>query len=434
MKIVHITAGAGGRICGSCLHDNALVRALRARGRDAILVPAYVPTTTDEENVAIDHVVMGGVNVWLQEHVPLFRYTPSFVDRPLDSRKLLGWLSSRTGSAKPADLGPLTVSTLEGEHGRQRKEVRKLGRWLAREQRPDIVHLSNALLIGLAKEIRDATGARIVASLSGEDVFIDGLPEPFRSRVWELLRTRAADVDHFIAFNRFFADFMRDRMQLAADTLSVVPHGVDLAQFPAEPPDLVARRKARGGMFNVGFLARACPEKGLEVLIRALATLARDRDVQVIAAGATVEAERDYLARCLALAAELGVRDRFSWRGQVDRAGKLALLRDIDLFALPTTHPEAKGLSAIEAMAAGVPVVAANHGAFPEMLDDEQAGLLHAPGDPSDLARVLRRLVDDDARAAACGQHAHALARRRHSSDAMATGHEAIYERLIANC
>jgi glycosyltransferase involved in cell wall biosynthesis len=434
LRIVHITAGAGGRICGSCLHDNALVRALRACGRDAILVPAYVPTTTDEENVAIDHVVMGGVNVWLQEHVPLFRYTPSFVDRPLDSRRLLGWLSSRTGSAKPADLGPLTVSTLEGEHGRQRKEVRKLGRWLAEEQRPDIVHLSNALLIGLAREIRQATGARIVASLSGEDVFIDGLPEPSRSRVWELLRARAADVDHFVAFNQFFADFMAARMNLATGTVGVVPHGVDLGSFPEEPPDLIARRQARDGKLVVGFLARACPEKGLDVLLRALAILLKDRAVEVIAAGATVDAEREYLARCLTLANELGVAHRFTWRGQVDRAGKLALLRDIDLFALPTTHPEAKGLSAIEAMAAGVPVVASNHGAFPEMLDDQRAGILHVPGDPADLARAIATLADDPHRLAACGQHAHALARRRHSSEAMAAGHEAIYERLMAGC
>ena len=44
MKIVHITAGAGGRICGTCLHDNALIRSLRGRGCDAILVPAFVPT------------------------------------------------------------------------------------------------------------------------------------------------------------------------------------------------------------------------------------------------------------------------------------------------------------------------------------------------------------------------------------------------------
>jgi len=433
MRIVHITAGAGGRICGSCLHDNALVRALVARGRDAILVPAFVPTTTDEENVAIDHVVMGGVNVWLQEHVPLLRYTPGFLDRPLDSQRLLGWLSSRTGSARPADLGPLTVSTLEGEHGRQRKEVRKLGRWLASEQQPAVVHLANVLLTGLASEIRRATGAKIVASLSGEDVFIDQLPEPHRSRVWELLRVRAAEVDHFVAFNHFFADFMTERMGLASSQVSVVPHGVDLTVFPPEPPDLIARRKTRGGRLVVGYLARACPEKGLDCLVRALAILARERDVAVVAAGAMIEAERTYLAGCLALADELGVADRFTWRGQVDREGKLSLLNEIDIFALPTAHPEAKGLSVIEALAAGLPVVASNHGALPELLDGGRAGLLHAPRDPADLARIIATLADDPALASACGRHGHALARARHSADAMAAGHEALYERLGAH-
>ena len=71
MRIVQITAGAGGRLCGSCLHDNALVKALRVRGRDALLVSAYVPTTTDEQNVSEKKIVMGGVNVWLQEHLSL---------------------------------------------------------------------------------------------------------------------------------------------------------------------------------------------------------------------------------------------------------------------------------------------------------------------------------------------------------------------------
>jgi len=427
MRIVQITAGAGGRICGSCLHDNALVRALRDRGRDAILVPAFVPTTTDEENVAIDRVVMGGVNVWLQEHVPLLRYTPSFLDRPLDSRRLLDWLSSRTGSARAADLGPLTVSTLRGEAGRQRKEVAKLARWLATEIRPDVVHLSNALLLGLARTIREATGAGIVASLSGEDVFIEQLPAPYREQTWAMLRERAADVDRFVALNGFFAGFMGGRLGLPTAKVEVVPHGVDLTVFPAAPPDLAARRRARGGRLRIGFLAQACPEKGLDQALKALAILAQDRDVELVAAGATVEAERVFLAGCLALAETQGLADRFEWRGQVDRAGKLALLGAIDLFMLPTTHPEAKGLSVIEAMAAGVPVVAADHGTFPELLDGERAGLLHAPRDPADLARVIATLADDPDRAAACGRHGHALARSRHSAAAMAAGHEAVY-------
>jgi glycosyltransferase involved in cell wall biosynthesis len=434
MKIVHITAGAGGRLCGSCLHDNALVRALRNRGCDAILVPAYVPTTTDEENVAERRVVMGGVNVWLQEHVPLFRHTPRFLDAALDSRPLLEWLSSRTGGARAADLGPLTVSTLRGEAGRQRKEVAKLAAWLAADVRPDVVHLSNALLIGLAGAIRRATGARIVCTLSGEDIFIDQIPEPHRGEIWRLLRERAADVDRFVALNRFYADFMAARIGLGPDRVAVIPHGVDLAAFPALPPDLVARRDARGGRLVVGYLGRACVEKGLDVLVRALPILAERHDVEVVAAGATVATERGYIAECEGLATSLGVGDRYRWLGQVDRPGKLALLESIDLFAMPTVHPEAKGLPVIEAMAAGVPVVAPAHGTFPELLGDgdgsRAAGLLHRPGDPTDLARAIGALLADPVRAAALGSRGHALARERHAADAMADAHTQLYARL----
>ena len=434
MKIVQITAGAGGRLCGSCLHDNTLVRALRARGADAVLVPAYVPTTTDEENVAERRIVMGGVNVWLQEHVPLFRYTPWFLDAPLDARPLLAWLARRTGGTRPADLGPLTVSTLMGEEGRQRKEVVKLGRWLAAELRPDVVHLSNALLVGLARSIRRATGARIVCTLSGEDIFIGSMREPDRSRIWRLLRARAADVDRFVALNRFYADFMGQRLGVAPDRIAVIPHGLDLAAFPATAPDLSARRRERSGRLVVGYLARACAEKGLDQLIRALPVVAARHDVELRAAGAEVAAERGYVAECAGLAASLGLADRYRWLGQVDRGDKLALLASSDVFAMPTTHPEAKGLPVIEALAAGVPVVAPAHGTFPELLGDgpeaEAAGLLHRPGDPADLARVLGAVLADPARAAALGGRGHALGRSRHSAEAMADAHVRLYARL----
>lgn len=427
MRIVHITAGAGGRLCGSCLHDNALVRALRDRGADALLVPAYVPTTSDEEVVAERRVVMGGVNVWLQQHVPLFRHTPAFLDRLLDAPALLGWLSRRTGATRAADLGPLTVSSLEGERGHQRKEVARLAGWFAADVRPDVVHLSNALLLGLARSIRRVTGARVVCTLSGEDLFIDQLPEPHRGRAWQLLRERAVDCDAFVALNRFYAGFMGERLGVTADRIEVIPHGVDLAAFPPTPPDLHARRRDRGGRLVVGFLARACVEKGLEQLVRALPILARSHDVEVSAAGATIAAERGYVAGCLDLAERLGVADRFRWLGQVDRPGKLALLQACDVFAMPTVHPEAKGLSVVESLAAGLPVVASAHGAFPELLDDGRAGLLHRPGDPADLARVVGELLHDPDRAAALGAAGHALARERHSAAAMAAAHERLY-------
>jgi phosphatidylinositol alpha-mannosyltransferase len=88
----------------------------------------------------------------------------------------------------------------------------------------------------------------------------------------------------------------------------------------------------------------------------------------------------------------------------------------------------------IEAMAAGVPIVAPDHGTFPELLRDghaaEAAGLLHRPGDPADLARAIGELLADPARAAALGARGHALARERHAAEAMAAAHERLYASL----
>jgi len=400
-------------------------------------VPAYVPTTTDEENVAGPRIVLGGVNVWLQQHLALFRHTPWFVDRMLDARGLLEWLSARTGGTRPADLGPLTVSSLEGERGRQRKEVEKLVRWLAAEVRPDVVHLSNLLLTGLARRIREATGAAVVCTLSGEDLFIGQLPEPHRTRTRSLLAANAAAIDRFVALNRRYADLMAGELAVPRERIAVVPHGVDPTGYPAAAPDLAARRRGRGGRFTIGFLSRACPEKGLQVLVEALGRMvAEGRDAEVVAAGATVAAERTFVEECREAARRAGVADRFRWLGQVDRAGKLALLGAVDCVALPAVHPEAKGIPALEAFTAGVPVVASDEGAFPEYVGGETgeppAGLLHRAGDVADLARRLGELQDDPAWTATLGRAAFARARDRFTPDRMAVGHEAVYDALRA--
>src|SRR5919204_206290 len=93
MKIAYITAGAGGMFCGSCLHDNTLVAALLAQGNDALLIPTYTPIRTDEEDVSQRRVFFGGINVYLQQKLRLFRHTPWLVDRLFDVPRLLRWVS-----------------------------------------------------------------------------------------------------------------------------------------------------------------------------------------------------------------------------------------------------------------------------------------------------------------------------------------------------
>ena len=88
MKILHLLAGAGGMYCGGCLHGNTLAAALRKAGEDVILAPLYTPIRTDEDDVSIERVALGGANVYLQQRWALFRHLPALVDRFLDHATL----------------------------------------------------------------------------------------------------------------------------------------------------------------------------------------------------------------------------------------------------------------------------------------------------------------------------------------------------------
>ena len=129
MKITYITAGAGGMYCGSCIRDNALAAALTARGQDVTLLPLYTPTRTDEENVSQHRLFFGGISVYLEQNVSLFRKTPWLLDRLWESPWLVRAVSGRL-QMQPEQLGAMTVSMLEGTHGHQRKELDKLVHWL----------------------------------------------------------------------------------------------------------------------------------------------------------------------------------------------------------------------------------------------------------------------------------------------------------------
>src|SRR5512145_3188721 len=122
MKVLSLTAGAGGMYCGSCLRDNALAAELIARGHDVTLVPLYTPLLTDEPNVTRPHVLFGGISVYLQQHSVLFRKLPRSVDRWLDSPRLIKAFADRSVSTDPRLLGGLTISMLEGAGGVLRKE------------------------------------------------------------------------------------------------------------------------------------------------------------------------------------------------------------------------------------------------------------------------------------------------------------------------
>lgn len=414
--------------CGSCLHDNTLAAKLLELGEDLVLVPIYTPLRTDEVDVSVPRIFFGGINVYLQQKWPLFRRTPRWLDRWLDHPALLGRLGSRASSVDPAQLGDLTVSMLRGEAGNQRKELEKLVDWLLDEVQPEVVHLSNSMMLGLARMIGQRCGPPVVCSLSGEDIFLEKLTHPHYEQARELLRERAADVKAFVAMNRYFADFMAEYLDVDRRRIQVIPHGLHLEGHGQRLPPVP------GAAPRIGYLARVCHDKGLHQLVEACELLAERTDLGTIelhAAGYLGAGDRTYL-RQLQRRAERGpLAGRFHYHGELDRPEKIAFLQSIHVFSTPTVYRESKGLPALEALANGVPIVVPDHGAFTELVADTGGGLVHQPHNPTDLAERIAELLGDAERADQLGRAGQQAVHARYHAEAMARGTLGLYQDLL---
>ncbi len=405
MKILSITAGAAGMYCGSCARDNGLAAELLSRGHDVTLVPVYTPTRTDEPNRSRQQVLFGGVSVCLQQVAPLFRRTPRFLDSLWDSPWFIQKVAGRSVSVNPRFLGDMTISMLRGEDGPLRKEYRKLLDWVAGEPLPDVINLPNSLLIALAPSLRKRFGRPVCCTLQGEELFLDGLEPAYRQQALDLIRGQVRHVDRFIAVSDFCATFMSDLLTIPAEQMAVVPLGINLEGYEAA-------RESRDGAdreFRVGYFARIAPEKGLHLLADAYARFRKrtgQARIRLEAAGSMMPDQEAYLATVRASLDQASLAPEFTYHGMLDRDAKIKFLRSLDLMCVPATHDEPKGLSILEAMAAGVPVVQPRRGAFTEMIEKTGGGLLVEPDDPESVAEGLFTLWQDRTLAANLGQRA----------------------------
>ena len=427
MRLAYITAGAAGMYCGSCIHDNALAAALARRDVEIALIPTYTPLRTDEENVALDRVFYGGVNIFLQQQWSFFRRTHRFFDRVLDSPFLLRTLA-RFGSATNARaLGPLTVSILAGEEGNQQKELTRLTAYLRRDFKPDLIGLTNALFAGMARQLKARLGVPVLCALQGEDLFLDGLPEPHKTEALQTLRQRAQDIDAFIAPCAYYQAQMAAYLQVPRTKIHVVPLGLNLTGHRREPPP-------PDGPVKIGYLARICPEKGFHLLVDAFRRLKEQPEFAALrleAAGYLSAYDKPYFAEQVQKIRRWGLADSFAYHGEVDRREKIRFLCSLQVFSVPATYADPKGLSVLEALANGIPVVQPNHGAFPELIAATGGGLLVEPHAPAPLAHQLAALLRDEKRRRQLGQTGQAAVHSRFHADAMAAATLAVCERYL---
>jgi glycosyltransferase involved in cell wall biosynthesis len=429
MRIAYIAAGAGGMYCGSCIHDNTLAAALIKKGHEVALIPTYTPLRTDERNVSLKKIFYGGINVYLEEKLALFRRTHWAIDRLFNHPLLLNWASRFSASTDAKDLGALTVSVLQGEEGHQQKELEKLIQWLKNDYQPEIVQLTNSMFVGMAREIKKELGVPVLCAMQGEDIFLEDLVEPYKSQALGLLRARAREVDGFIATSEYYADFMTKYIQVPREKIRVVRLGINLQGHGATP-------SATNGddPFVVGYLARICPEKGLHLLVDAIQLLSKKlgpEKVRLKVAGYLDPRDRKYLREVTGKVNSNGLNGAFEYIGEVDRDQKIAFLNSVHLLSVPTTYKEPKGLYVLEALANGVPVVQPRHGAFPEIIAATGGGILVDPESPDALAEGIQALMNDASLRERLGKYGKASVHRDFNDEKMAEATLEVYRQYV---
>ncbi|TWU48578.1 2-deoxystreptamine glucosyltransferase [Rubripirellula tenax] len=394
MKAVFLTAGAAGMYCGSCMHDNAMARAMIANGVDCLLQPVYTPIRTDEESVASKRVFFGGIHIYLMQQFPWLRWVPDPIRRTLDWTPLLNLATRKTHTTDAAMLGRLTISMLKGRDGQQAGEVRRLTRWLSDEIRPDAVLLSNLLIGGSLPAIRESMpDTRLAVLLQGDDIFFDYLPSKYREEVIKLCRHLVKSVDRFIVHSRFYGDKMGALLQIPDEKIFVTPLSIDVGPFKSAAKPIRTDRQ-----FRLGYMARIAPEKGLHHLVNAFIELAKHPshdDLCLEVAGWLGDNNQRYFDDLGSRIGEAGLTERFIYHGSPSLTEKVAFLQSLDLLCVPTEYEDPKGLFVLEALAAGVPVLQPDHGAFGELIAATGGGQTFRPRDADDLIRLVEQIKHD---------------------------------------
>lgn len=422
MKIIYIATGAANMYCGSCMHDNALAAGMMAAGEDVTLFPLYTPMRLDEKSVGERQIFYGGIKAYLMQKYPRPFFGRDLLLRAAGSQAILRLMPRfDIGSAvDPVANAELTISMLKGESGNQRELLQEFVGWVKSTYKPDVIHITNALLIGVAREFKRSLQVPITCGLHGEDIFLEGMPQPYQDEAIALIRERAADVDRFLAISGYYGEMFSKWVGLDRSKIDVVYPGIALDDYRDLTPDSSTSRPP-----TIGFFARFVPEKGLHLLVDAFISLTRSGefpDLRLVAGGYVSRAYKTYIDGIHKKIKDNGLEDRVNLLGTLERADKLNFFRQIDVFSVPAPYREPKGISILEALAAGVPVVQPNHGAYPEWVNATQGGLLHRPHDSIDLAEKLATLLRDAELRKRLGQQGRAGVFEKFSSEKMAAG------------
>jgi len=383
IKIINIVPGFGGTFyCGNCLRDSSFVKSLNTAGHEGITLPIYLPLSVDDENVISNAPVFyGAVNIYLKQNFKLFRRMPSWMTRFFNSSFFLNYAAKKAGSTRADGLEEMTISMLNGIEGNQKEELQELLDFLSNEK-PDIVHLSNALLLGCAKKIQTELNIPVVCSLQDEDVWIDSMSDSYQEKLWNLLSEKAKYVSAFIAVSDYFGNKMKKNMNIPDEKLRVVHIGVS--------PDLYKPQIPNTSTPTIAYLSRMNKENGFEVLIDAFIELKNKsefKNARLKLSGGMTGDDKRFINKQVKKLRKNNYHDDVEFVNDFRTQSLDVFFKDVTVSSVPVLKGEAFGLYQLQSLASGIPLVQPALGAFPEIIKSTGGGVVYEPNTPEALAK-----------------------------------------------
>ena len=392
MKIVYLITGSGGSFyCGNCYRDMIYLRAIRkVPGTKATAIPLYLPPDDSTIESGLDkNVFFGAISMYLREKVPFLKNMPVFLDKIFDSAPMLKMAAKRAGTTRTDGLEEMTLNMIKGENAFPEKELQRLVDYLSKDGNPDVIHLSNALIIGLARQIKSKLNVKIVCSLLNEDDWIDEMAEPFQSNAWTLIAREAHNVDAFLTPSNYYKELFISKTGIPGKNIHVVPLGFD--------PDLTIDKK--DNFPAIGYYCRINSQNGIDKLVDAFIELKKGDQLP----GLTLHISGGYTSDNKPLIVEQirkikanGLKSFVRIYPEFLGESKKDFFSNIDVMSVPVRKHDGYGLYLLEANLHGVPVVQPSTGAFPEIVSRTGGGITYSPDTVSELAVSLLKVLQDN--------------------------------------
>jgi glycosyltransferase involved in cell wall biosynthesis len=427
MKIVYLITGSGGSFyCGNCYRDMIYLRAIRkVPGIKASAIPLYLPPDVNSESGMDKNVFFGAISMYLREKVPFLKNMPVFMDKLVDSRPMLKMAARKAGTTNPEGLEEMTLNMIKGENAFPEKELQRLIDYLCQDGKPDIIHLSNALVIGLARQIKKKLDVKIVCSLLNEDDWIDEMMEPYQSGAWELIAREANNVDIFLTPSNYYKELFIAKTGISSDNFHVIPLGFD--------PELKTIEK-KDNYPSIGYFCRINSQNGIDKLVDAFIELKSGDQLPGLTlhiSGGYTGDDKPFIAEQIKKIKNSGLKSFVRIYPEFHGNSKQEFFNNIDVMCVPVRKHDGYGLYILEANTAGVPVVQPSTGAFPEIIERTGGGITYFPDTIAELSSSLLKVLTDRKLCSDLGKKGQENVLKELSLVKMSEGLSGVYNSLI---